>query len=280
MMVTVGLLGFIVLGLVSMFVHTQRAFQAGMAQTDVLENGRAVTELIARELEETTPSQLPNVVNFYSWYEANTFNTLPGSTTFRTNLLSYFFALVEKNRKWTGVGYVVASPPTNAIMNKGVGTLYRFEYPPDGNGTNDPSLIPWYFADAVRYATNSFKVPGSQSNVTNALVRVADGIMHLKVLAYDTNGVLLTSASQVKNTTITTNLLPYVPGATYYTFTSNAVPAYLDLELGVLESQSWERYRAIPVAAAAQSYLQRQANAIHVFRRRIAIHNFDPEAYQ
>ncbi|HPC60329.1 MAG TPA: prepilin-type N-terminal cleavage/methylation domain-containing protein, partial [Verrucomicrobiota bacterium] len=47
-LVTVALLSFIVLGLLAMFHQTQRAFRSSITQTDVLEAGRALTEIIGR----------------------------------------------------------------------------------------------------------------------------------------------------------------------------------------------------------------------------------------
>ena len=59
-MVTVALLSFIVLGLLAMFTQTKRAFTSSMTQTDVMESGRAVIEMIARELEQLTPGHVNN----------------------------------------------------------------------------------------------------------------------------------------------------------------------------------------------------------------------------
>jgi len=57
-LITVGLLSFIILGLLLMFNQVQRAFRSSMTQTDVLESGRAVTDSLARELAEMTPCQI------------------------------------------------------------------------------------------------------------------------------------------------------------------------------------------------------------------------------
>src|SRR4029077_21063962 len=57
-MVTIALLSFIVLGLLAMFNQTQKAFRSSMTQVDVLESGRAVTDMIARDVEQMVPGQL------------------------------------------------------------------------------------------------------------------------------------------------------------------------------------------------------------------------------
>jgi hypothetical protein len=270
MMVTVTLLAFIVLGLTAMFVQTQRAFHAGVTQTDVLEAGRAAMDLMTRELEGATPSRIAGVTNFLTRYEAISDNLLPGTTgRYRTNLLSCCFALVEKNRKWTGLGYVVAFPG-KAIGTQRVGSLYRFQYPPEGLSTNDPGDFSYQFYTNAAGAVNNGVVSPRFFN------RVADGIIHLRVLAYNDKGILLSSNNAATNMWITEGS----SGMMEYTCTNNAVPAYLDLELGVLEARAFERYKAIPVVAAQTNFLQRQAGAIHIFRRRIALHNVDPEAYR
>ena len=63
-LVVVGLLSIIILGLVAMFSQTQRAFRLGLTQVDVLESGRAVTDMMTRELSQMTPSRASNAVNF------------------------------------------------------------------------------------------------------------------------------------------------------------------------------------------------------------------------
>src|SRR5438552_855059 len=53
-LITVGLLSFIILGLLLMFNQVQRAFRSSTTQADILEAGRAVADMLARELEEMT----------------------------------------------------------------------------------------------------------------------------------------------------------------------------------------------------------------------------------
>ena len=90
-MVTVGLLSFIVLGLVAMFGQTQRAFRSSLTQVDVLEGGRAVTDMVARELAEITPSYLPFTTNVMGLIDTNHLQELPGTSTLRTNEFEKFF---------------------------------------------------------------------------------------------------------------------------------------------------------------------------------------------
>src|SRR5207247_1272106 len=76
-----------------------------------------------------------------------------------------------------------------------------------------------------------------------------------------------------------TNVIPY-EGDCY--FVSNAVPAYVELELGVLENHTMERARAIGDAGSGpqRAYLSNHVANVHVFRQRIPIRNVDYAAYK
>jgi hypothetical protein len=131
------------------------------------------------------------------------------------------------------------------------------------------------------------------------LTRVCDGVVGFRVTAYDESGIPFSLTNGAKNALVdgvpVSSRSPGNYGFSYlaaaltnglnmyeYTFTNNAVPAYLDLELSIMEPSVWERFKAIPNAAPARqaAYLSRQVAAIHVFRRRVPIHNVDLEAYK
>jgi len=66
-----------------------------------------------------------------------------------------------------------------------------------------------------------------------------------------------------------------------YAFTSNAVPAYVEVELGILEDRTLQHYLGIPVIGLArQQYLAAHVGQVHLFRQRIPIHDVDLSAYQ
>src|SRR5258708_5631572 len=65
-LVTMALLSVIVLGLLAMFHQTQRAFTQSLMQVDVLEAGRAATDLISHEVEQMTPAYASNGINFFA----------------------------------------------------------------------------------------------------------------------------------------------------------------------------------------------------------------------
>jgi len=65
----------------------------------------------------------------------------------------------------------------------------------------------------------------------------------------------------------------------FYGFSNNLVPAYVDLQIGVLEPAVLKRYRSIPDPITASNFLAHHAGNVQLFRQRVAIRNVDPSAY-
>jgi hypothetical protein len=66
---------------------------------------------------------------------------------------------------------------------------------------------------------------------------------------------------------------------------SNAVPAYVEIEMGILEPQILQRYRAIGngsalLQVAQRQYLSNHVAQVHIFRQRVPVRNFDYSVYQ
>jgi hypothetical protein len=64
---------------------------------------------------------------------------------------------------------------------------------------------------------------------------------------------------------------------------SNAVPASLELELGIMEPRTFARFDSIPAVPAKLAYIQQRddiSTRVHLFRQRIPIRNVDPSVYQ
>jgi len=315
-MITVGLLSFIILGLLAMFNQTQRAFRTSMTQSDVLEAGRAAMDMIAREVAQTTPSSAPdiliNIGGRASPYRATNFFSEPSpffegtlgyqpllqglpampSTVVRTNTVERFFFLTRLNQDWVGTGYdVLPEIPTNAM----VGTLYRF------SATNQYRSGLINVGAAFRAAANNAYVQNAAGLPVTNLSRIADGVVHFRVRAYALSGYLVVTNS-LRGTNAYRRAWPYTAAATPSTFftnawntiasadainpdqsatyfMSNAAPAYVEVELGLLEPQILQRYRSIPIAGAQRQYLSNHVAQVHLFRQRIAIPNVDTTAY-
>jgi hypothetical protein len=312
-LVSISLLSFIVIGLFAMFNQTQRAFRLGMTQSDLLEAGRAVTEMIPRELEQAVPSYR-NAVNFSVVMIPNSApltQLLPGGAPpdqlSRTNFLEDCFILQRQNQSWVGVGYCVRTNDATGRLwlpevspgKLGAGTLYRFETSlpallsapgfPNNGLPQDPSQL------FVAFLSNS--VPGALASraISN---RICDGVVHFRLRAFATNGYPLFSDAFHTNACFRTNSLALGTSLVRQTravanltfpdnwsglyFISNAVPAAVEMELGLLEQAVWERYNSIGNDAARLAYLQREdiSSRVHLFRQRIPIRNVDPLPYQ
>lgn len=300
-MVAMVLLSFIVIGLLAMFHQVQKAFRSSMTQVDILESGRSITDLIARDLEQTIASSLAssNAVNFQqpNFYAvvspdfANSLHqTLPGNIPARTNVVQTIFFVSKANQDWIGTGYQVRPDYANA----GIGTLYRYS-------TNVSKARAINLFNMFASALPPVGVPATN------LSRVADGVIDFRVRAFDTNGVEITTTNTAPFThlafpamvngsqrlvTITNSYGSWdsTNGQYNYYFVSNAVPASVELEIAFLESHLLDRYRSISagitsappqgIQDAQRSYLSNHVANVHIFRQRIPIRNVDPSAYQ
>src|SRR5262249_33634975 len=125
---------FIILGLLAMFIQTQKAFRGSMKQTDVLGAGRVIMDMLTRELSQMAPSQMARTTNFFAEVQDKTFaspplrqglpgtHIAPGVQDTRVNVVQRFFFLSLVNQDFVGTGYVVVP----GDFNNGLGTLYRW----------------------------------------------------------------------------------------------------------------------------------------------------------
>ena len=111
-MVTVTLLAVIILGLVAAFNTTQKAMVTGLAQADTLQDGRAATDMMAREIEQAVPA--PFSAFGHVLVQTNTTNLWSGPQTNYTGAIGFEFGQ-----------HVVAYYVSNDV--NGVGTLFRHE---------------------------------------------------------------------------------------------------------------------------------------------------------
>jgi hypothetical protein len=86
-------------------------------------------------------------------------------------------------------------------------------------------------------------------------------VVHFYVEAYDSKGLVLSNA---------------LAGAYLgnYFCTNAVVPAYLDIELGVLDPSSYERFKAraeADASTARDQYLSKRAGRVQMFRQRVVL---------
>jgi len=248
-LVAVGILSLIIVGLLAMFYQTQRAFRSGSMQVDVLESGRAINQLLSRELQELSAPGLPFTVNLSAVSHPPLVLPLTsgGNGETREYRMQDLTFLTQENDEWFGTIYAIAD------AGLGVGTLYRYE-------ANFPG------------AQLSLLVNNLQTAPFTNFHRVADGIVHFKLLAYDANGL------QYRYTNSFGGLTAINLGNDDYDYYfTNYLPSYLDVELGVLDPRAVAQFRARtnnPVLA--RSYLTDHVGSIHLFKQRIPIRNAPP----
>jgi prepilin-type N-terminal cleavage/methylation domain-containing protein len=282
-LVVVVLMSFIILALMAVFNGTQTAFRASLTQTDVLQGGRAAMGMITSDLEAMTPSDSGGV-NFY--YAVTNYSTPPsplfqslvgsGKGQLRTNLLENFFILSRGNLNgldsWIGTGYAVTTNSPDGLAS--LYSLYRYTTNHPASGYDPQGL---FYTDF----TNFFMAPTNGSHLM-------DGVVELTVRAYDTNGLWMTTNVVVNHGAATTvYAYPYYPFAwgepSAFYMMSNALPASVEINLGVLEDRTMQRAESLPNVTpvwAQSNYLAGRAGQVHVFRQRVWIRNVDPSAYQ
>jgi hypothetical protein len=267
MLVSTTCLVFIVLGLTAMFIETQRVFKAGTKQVSMTDSGRTVLDMVASDLAQVSDAQNPYVTNlFWSWSPTNTsVQIADGSTVpFRTNQLQMIFMLVHTNLQWVGVGYAVSN------AGGGAGTLYRYQA-----STNDPLTFASFWPIYTNFTLNA------SNGVFNPAYfhRVTDGVVHLKIRAYDQTGnePLL---EQQNDFNPYGDALSYPASGYFYTLgtgqsnyvSSAALPASVQLEVGVLEPDAYEQLRALPhIANAQNNFMAKAGGKIQIYRQNIPI---------
>jgi type II secretory pathway pseudopilin PulG len=295
LLVAVSLMTLIVIALFSIFNQTQRALRGNIAQVDVNEAGRAAMDLMVGDLQECMPSGLEGGTNLWGYLAGPNpplVQPLMGGGA-RTNVLQSLFFLTRSNAVWTADGYFVASPsgPTVPLDASGVGTLYRFSaqnLPP----TNrlDTNLV----ADLVLQFM--WSQPGRQAKPLFAQLHslpVADGVVHLRFQPFDFLGLPVSVTNSFWYPTVRffeyhpsfnlkapPNVLltpDYVPPETRYVFLSNALPRCVEVDLGILEPQTYDQWKGIPNATMAAEFLTNHVGQVHLFRQRVPILTGTPQ---
>lgn len=290
LMLAVAIMGVIIYALYSVFNQTQKALRSGQTQSDVSEKARAIMEMIARELEQAQPTRM----GINGVQEVNMMGGLEyppqviaaegrADIAPRTNYLHNLFFLSKRTNAWIGIGYRVI------YVTNSVGVLQRYQ------STNVLGHAPY-----SNYLSSAFV--NERLDSTN-YYHVADGVIHLSVIPYDHRGYRMgwdtldtniapykiwrqkADGAQIKersDVTLTNHanvvLAQSFPNAegeysSNFAFRSNALPAYLDLQLGILEPETLSQYYTMVRDGNpnASKFLARQISKVHLFRERIPI---------
>jgi prepilin-type N-terminal cleavage/methylation domain-containing protein len=252
LMLAVSIMSVIVIALYGMFYQVQRGLRANVTQVDVLEGSRAALDILSRDVAAMSPCDRAwgtNLVGYISpAYWPPTLQIMAGRQSLRTNVLQEVSFLTRYGREFTAIGYRVIA------ANNGVGTLSRYTTNARPWQVDPTNLI----ADVIHQHPRQF-------------TPVLDGVIHFRAVPYDAYGVPMIVRP--------TNL--YAPevllerdfgGYTRYTFLSNALPAYLEIELGVLEPRTLEQFKTFPQGSdRAKQFLAEHAGQVHLFRQRVPV---------
>jgi type II secretory pathway pseudopilin PulG len=294
MLVSTAMLSLIVLGLTAMLIQTQKAFKSGIKQTTITDAGRTIIDMIAADLSQMSDPHFTNVyfpTNIYPnfpvggypnpptlYWQFSYTNDLVQSNInnngvlvpFRINQLEDIFAVVQTNNTWLGIGYCVSNWFTNSngATIPGIGTLYRYV-----TNTTAPLI------------NKNFLYTNFQTSLGNNFTnfhRIADGVVHLKIYAFDATGNEMFYESNYDQYGLTTvgnnSYLQYpviVPNPTNNSmYLTNYLPHSIDIELGILEPEAFEHARALYTSGAtvaAEQYLSTCAGQVEIFRQHIII---------
>jgi hypothetical protein len=283
-LVAVSLLVVITGGLALMFGQTTKVFQQGTTQADVMEAGRAAFQYVTRDLAEVTANYRSNQVNIevaaafsypYNHVPAPEENIILGTVN-GVNVSPFFhnvLLVTERRKDLYLTGFWLSNSVHNAAPageTYGFGTLWIFK-------TNLPASTSLYAPDIFNLALKGRNATSTDSKPEGRSFPLIDGVVHFRVIPYDTNGYAFTN-----NTRNVANNLQ-APGKGFvqpeghlvwnsgYRFVSNAVPAFLEVEMAILEPRAVEVARGMPNETAARSYLLRNQEKIHIFRKQIPI---------
>lgn len=251
MLVAVGIMGLMVTGLLAIFSMTSKALRRSNVQTDVLETGRMVMELLTREVQQMHACNLSSQTNFNSTYfSRGLVQTMAGGGKW-TNHLYDLYLLNGYSTNWQGIGYCLDP------VERGYGTLYRFETNASLDGVHN-------FYPTYKWMLDNFN-NDPKFNPTN-FPRVADGIVHFSVKAYDADGYL--STWLIDGNHYVTNGISI--------FKNTELPAFVEIELAIIESQVLEQIKAMPVNVATNFLMgSRGAASTHLFRQLIPIRTIE-----
>jgi|GEM_PF-2440811 len=271
-MTAVAITTLIVFTLVSMFNTSTKALLMGIKQKDVWESARATFGLISMDVEKVTVGGYATVGNVteprismvsFGAPAADSISPLPDGTLIE-NRLQDVYLLSKEGSRWELDIYRVI----RENVNVGVGTLYRYhaEYPTFALLSSENLPID-YSPISPTANSNPFKL--SNSDFVAQSSRMVDGVVRLRMVAYDNNGRALYPTN--------------APGLEYsitgfsFEFGGETLPASVDLELFVMEPDRINEFRAQSGDIAKQLYLQNHIGSVQMFRTRIPIRKDVPQ---
>ncbi len=298
MIVAVALLVLIVTSLLGAFNQTSRAFKTGFNQTDVLEAGRATTEMVTRVLTDLSPSGIgntnPSAFSLLSPLQSasggvlltNLSTASPRQRLFMQKLM----VLHKTPDEWVRSAFLVGHVDTNLVslwnspQDVLVGSLYRYQRSVRATVTNRETL--WHTQADILLEPSKFDIGNLDPRFYS---RVVEGVVHFSVRTSNI-GAEYVDSGRITNrlveaaTGLYRRLPSYEPlgiwfrsqdpdtGAETDRYTGSMLPSYVEFEIGLLEHEAMGQVRALLAdKVATADFLQRNAHRIHFFRQRVPI---------
>ena len=220
--------------------------------------------------------------------------------TLRTNVLQNVFFLTRSNLNWVAKGYFF-SPTTNFTANPdtqslGFGTLFRFSsvnvdlaanniedrFRPNRRMNEGLLRNFWDHYEFIQ----SVAPRDANNRIFNLSVSpLIEGVVHFNLQPIDSDGRPMryytdfeNTANQVINRKYGNTVLEReefnnepLLSQTRYRFFGDALPAFMELEIGVLDPEVLARVKSMPNPQAARQFLQDRPEAVHLFRRMIPL---------
>ncbi len=218
----------------------------------------------------------------------------------RTNVLQNVFFLTRSNLNWVAKGYFF-SPTTNFVaapntQSLGFGTLFRFSsvnvdltsnrpedrYQP--NRRMNENLLR-NFWEHYEFVQNVSPLEATNTVFNLSVSPLIEGVVHFNLQPIDSDGRpmryytdFLNVANQTINREYPNTVLEReefngepLAGNTRFRFFGDALPAFIELEIGVLDPEVLARVKAMPNLQAARQFLEDKPGAVHLFRRMIPL---------
>ena len=309
MMVAVAVSTIITFVLFAVFNQTQKAFRASINQVDTLESGRAVLEIVSTDLEMAVPLNLTDlgtsfsVTNFVVTTADNqrvlgmpqVIGESMNPPLLVTNILQEAFFVKRQNEFYEFVGYRVIAPPTPGfarLMRYNSGEYLYDDVQSPTNGFVSSEFVLDHLVDFNKLVDEIYDYNVSSTTYGELLPPyemqpVADGVVHFRVIPSDGLGYEWTDDRfEFLIDEFEDGRIPVDPRVNFtlepgpsddfppfrVTFSVDRMPAFVDIELGVLDPRAIETLQQMtPGTQVYADFLNASAGQIHLFRRRLPI---------
>lgn len=285
MLMAVAITSVITLALYAIFAQTQRAFRAGIAQVDILESGRAASEIIDTDIRQIVPNPLETELGRTAMDQSANFRLYPynfwidnfspfsrvGSLSEGTSVFTFLQNVLffhRRNDEVSVIGYYNLPLPIAWAGGRKppqvtpVSTLYRFSWSlniAELNQVTMQVIMANFLAGPLAW----------QQNPTNTyqFQEIVRGVVHMRWSPFTAQGIWW------QNDRENPMIVRSRGGSSLSGLTAGGseLPAQLEYELMLLEDEVLAQYVILAESNTqqAQAFLAKHLQEIHIFRKRI-----------